>query len=262
MRNVLITGASSGIGRALAARYGAQGDHVILVARRQDLLEEAAKEVATAGGRATCKVLDVADTEQTVAYLRAIDAELNGLDVIIANAGVGQSMPAHKLTWEKALPVLQLNVLGAMATLTAVLPQMAKRGRGHLVGISSLAGIRGLPTSSVYSASKAALSTFLEGLTIDLQSRNIGVTDVRPGFVKTAITEGAKYPMPFLWTLEQAADVIHKGIEARKTVVAFPAPLSMALNASRLLPDSAYRAIVTSSLRGKRASKPLKDTSA
>src|SRR5262249_19713309 len=158
--------------------------------------------------RAVAIELDVADTRATVAAVERAWEELGGLDLVVANAGFGKELHATRLTWEDAAPLLQVNVLGSIATLTAALPKMVARGSGHLVGISSLAGTRGLPTSSVYSASKAALSTFLEGLRVDLAGSGIGVTDVRPGFIATAATANAKHPMPLLMQLDDAIDRI------------------------------------------------------
>ncbi|MBI2395564.1 MAG: SDR family NAD(P)-dependent oxidoreductase [Deltaproteobacteria bacterium] len=117
---------------------------------------------------------------------------------------------------------------------------MIARGHGHLVGVFSLAGIRGLPKTAPYSASKAALSTFLESLHVDLSGSGVFVTDVRPGYVKTDLTAGRTYKMPMLMELSDAVDVIMRGLDARAPIVAFPKPLASALGATRILPERAY----------------------
>jgi short-subunit dehydrogenase len=244
MPSALVTGASSGIGRALSERLAARGYTVGLAARRRALLDEVAHGITRNGGRALVIELDVSDAEATVAAVERAWDELGGLDLVIANAGFGSDAHATKLDWSKVAPILRVDALGAIATLTAALPRMVARGSGHLVGISSLAGIRGLPTSAAYSAAKAALSTFLESLRVDLGGTGIAVTDVRPGFIATDATRDATYPMPMLMQLDEAVDRILAGIDRREGVVAFPLPMATLLAGSRLLPLAAYDALV------------------
>lgn len=239
-RTAFITGASAGIGRALAERLAARGTTVALAARRKDTLDEVRRAIEAKGGRALAVPLDVARPDDVVAAIEALERDLGGLDLVVANAGIGGATPAARITWASIAPMLQINVMGAIATLAAALPAMIARGRGHLVGISSLAGIRGLPKTATYSASKAALSTFLEGLHVDLQGSGVFVTDVRPGYVKTDLTAGRSYAMPMLMELEDAVDEIVEGLDAGRPVVAFPRPLAAALGATRVLPPGAY----------------------
>lgn len=221
-----ISGSSSGIGAALARRLAARGVEVILSARRQELLEELAAEILEKGGRARVEAIDVSDPEATVAALRRLDDEVGGIDLVIANAGVGNSRWAGKIEWEDCAPTLSTNVDGAVASLVALLPRMVERGHGHLVGISSLAGYRGMPASASYSASKAFLMAFLESLRLDLRDTGVFVTDVRPGFIRTPMTASNRFHMPFLMEVEDAAARIVEGIEKKRRVVAFPRPLS------------------------------------
>jgi short-subunit dehydrogenase len=244
MPAALVTGASSGIGRALAERLAARGFTVAIAARRRPLLDELAAEIAKNGGRAHVIELDVSDADATVLAVERAWDELGGLDLVIANAGFGSNAHATKLQWSQVAPILRVDALGAIATLTAALPRMVARGSGHLVGISSLAGTRGLPTSAAYSAAKAALSTFLESLRVDLGGTGVHVTDVRPGFIVTAATRNASYPMPMLMQLDDAVDRILSGIDRREGVVAFPLPLASLLAGSRLLPIAGYDALV------------------
>lgn len=239
-RTALITGASSGIGRALAERLAARGTEVVLVARRIELLDQVRRGIESRGGRARALALDVSQPERVVEAIQHLDREIE-LDMVVANAGIAGSTPANKLTWEAIAPMFQINVIGAIATLTAALPAMIARNRGHVVGVSSLAGMRGLPKTAAYSSTKAALSTFLESLAIDLEGSSVYVSDVRPGYVKTDLTRDRPYKMPMLMELADAIEIIGDGLEAGDRVIAFPAPLANALAATRMLPVAAYR---------------------
>ncbi len=242
-RTALVTGASSGIGAALAEALGRHGANVVLAARRRDALESVAARVAAAGGTPRIEVLDVSDPQATVERIQQIDARDGGLDLVVANAGIGITREAQRLRWEDCAPLIDVNVRGAVATLLAALPAMLERGRGHLVGVSSLAGYRGLPRHAAYSATKAFLSVFLEGLRIDLAGSGIAVTDVRPGFVRTPLTAKNTFHMPFLLEPEEAAEHILRGVERRAPVVAFPWQLASAVRASRLLPAGVWNRI-------------------
>ncbi len=239
-RTALITGASAGIGRGLAERLAAKGTTVALVARRQDLLDEIKHGIEGRGGRAVCLAVDVSRPDDVVSVVERAAHDLDGLDLVVANAGIAGAVHSRDITWARVGPLLQLNVMGAIATLCAAIPDMVRRGRGHLCGVSSLAGIRGLPKTAPYSSSKAALSTFLESLYVDFHGTGIDVTDVRPGYIKTDLTANRPYEMPMLMELSEALDVIVAGLEARDPIVAFPTPLASALYATRLLPQRAY----------------------
>lgn len=244
-RTAFITGASSGIGAALATRLAAHGVEVALAARRAPELEALAAEISRAGGRARVFVLDVSDPAAVERTLHAADDALGGIDLVVANAGVGQQRWAGKLTFADCAPTIDVNVTGAVATLVALLPRMVERGRGHLCGISSLAQYRGMPRSAAYSASKAFLSTFLEGLRVDLRSTPVRVTDVRPGFVKTPILDGADHPIPFLVEVDRAAEIIHRALDAEDAVVAFPWQLATLVRSSRILPPAIWDRVAT-----------------
>jgi NAD(P)-dependent dehydrogenase (short-subunit alcohol dehydrogenase family) len=191
-----------------------------------------------------CVPLDVTDVGAVADAVKRADRDLGGLDMVIANAGRGDTKLASRLTWSDVGPVLDVNVSGAMATLVAAIPVLLARKKGHLVGVSSLAGSRGLPTSAAYSASKAALSVFLESLRIDLAPTGLRVTDVQPGFVATPINENAKHPMPFRWPVEKAAAHTARRLESAPAVVAFPWPLVLVTRFGRLLPPWLYDRIV------------------
>ena|SRR5690349_8674348 len=168
-RQVLITGASSGIGRALALWFAARGATVHAAARREDALRALQEEAKGSPGAIEPFPLDVTQGAKTVEALRALDAKVGGLDLVIANAGLGGDTPAHRTDWKTVEAMLQVNVVGATATLTALLPAMVERRRGHVVGISSLAAFVTWPRVTTYSASKAYLSHLLAGLRLELK---------------------------------------------------------------------------------------------
>lgn len=239
-RTAFITGASSGIGLCLAERLAQQGVHVALAARRKTLLDELAKRLRDAGHGVSVYPLDVADPEAVLATVQKADAELNGLDLVIANAGVSLHKPSAELDWEHCATMIDTNLRGAVATLIAVLPRMVERKRGHLVGISSLAQYRGLPQGAVYSASKAFLSTFLESLRVDLRGTGVYVSDIRPGFIRTPMTAKNQHPMPFLMDAEVAAQKIERAIVRKKSVYAFPWLFAQMVRSLRVVPNLIY----------------------
>ncbi len=241
-KTVLITGASSGIGRALAIEYARRGAHVFVTARREAELASLCSDITANGGRASKAVCDVADMQAAHDVVRAADREMGSLDMVIANAGVGGSQHAARLRLEDLVKMVDVNVKGAMATLASAIPIMLDQKRGHLVGVTSLAGRRALPAAGAYSASKAALSVFLETLRIDLAHSGLRVTDVQPGFVDTPMTAKQTHPMPFLWQVDKAARHIADRLEAAPNVIAFPLPLAMLTRLSQTLPFSVYAA--------------------
>ncbi|MBX7096969.1 MAG: SDR family NAD(P)-dependent oxidoreductase [Myxococcaceae bacterium] len=236
----LITGASSGLGRGLALHFAKAGTHVYAAARRKDELEVLAQEAKAAGGALTPVVLDVSDADQAFEVLQRLDGTSGGFDLLVANAGVGDDSNGRKLDWKKVKRVLDVNVLGAAATVSAVLPGMVARGKGHVVGISSLAAFRGLPRSGAYSGSKAFLHTFLESLRVDLAGTPVTVGAIYPGFVKSELTAKNKHPMPFLLETDDAVRRMAKAIEAREKTFAFPWQMSLGVRTLSALPLPLY----------------------
>lgn len=238
IQSALITGASSGIGAALAKALAAEGAHVVLAARREDALREVAEAVEAGGGQATVQVLDVSDPERTEAVVTELD-EAHGFDLVVANAGVGKHRWGGKLRWQDCKTVIEVNICGAVATLTGAIPGMVARGRGHLVGISSVAQYRGLPSNGCYSASKAFLSTFLESLRIDLHGTGVAVTDVRPGFVDTPMSATVE-SKPFEVDADEAATLILRAVRRERGVLTFPKPMAMLGHVLEVMPRFIY----------------------
>ncbi len=237
---VMITGASSGIGRGLAKEIAARGALVGLVARRADTLKELQTEIESAGGRGLAVAGDVRDASSIKAATDKIAKELGPIDVLVANAGIGTSTDGSQVSGEDVAKVISVNVIGAANSVSAVLPQMVERRKGQLVVISSLAAYRGLPKSAAYCASKAAVSAFFESLRLDLAPKGIDVTIIHPGFIKTPLTAGRDAQMPFLMELDDAVKKIANAIERRKKSYAFPWQLATIVRAGMIMPIWMY----------------------
>jgi short-subunit dehydrogenase len=239
-RVVFITGASSGIGQALAVELGRRGASLGLLARRAETLDEIAKEVESAGGRALALPADVRDAAAVRTAADRLRAQFGRIDVLIANAGVGATTHAADLKADEVANVININLLGAVNSVTSVVPEMIAQGGGQLVAISSLAAYRGLPKSGAYCASKAALSAFFESLRLDLRGTGVDVTIIHPGFIKTPLTAGRQAQMPFLMELDDATRKIVRAIERRKKSYAFPWQLASIVRLGLLMPVAMY----------------------
>ena len=249
-KNVFITGASSGLGRGLSLHYARAGATVYAAARREAELDALEAEVVALGGpgRIVPVVLDVSHAEKQVAALALAEAESaagqgGGLDLVIANAGVSDPTPGRKLDWVKVKRILDINVSAACVTVAAALPPMVARGRGTVVAVSSLAGLVGLPGHAAYSASKAALHTFMESLRIDLRGSGVHAVTIYPGFVKTEMTAKNKTPMPFLMELDDAVRVMARGLARGSSTIAYPQPLVGLLRTAAALPGPLWEAM-------------------
>jgi short-subunit dehydrogenase len=238
-RTALVTGASSGIGATLARLLASQGTQVALCARRADALEEVRASIESDGGAAHVYPLDVTDPTAVHDVLRKADDDLEGIDLVVANAGIHKGRWSGKLKWADVEPTLRVNVMGSTATLLTLLPRMLERKRGHLVGVSSLAAYRGLPKQAAYCASKAYLSTFLESLRLDLRKTEVAVTDIRPGYVKTPLNAGNE-ALPFTIDVETAAREIVSAIRRKKAVHAFPITTATFTRSMSTLPAGMY----------------------
>lgn len=237
----VITGASSGIGQALASVLAENGYNLILMARRSELIEEWAQFLSARFHNIKIKtvVSDVTDHQKHMQDVREASAEFASLDLVIANAGVGIVTNEWENTWEKSFVTFQTNLLGAIATIEAAKDIMLKQGQGHIVGISSMAAIRGLAQTSAYCASKAGLAVFLESMRTDLIQKNITVTSVHPGFIETPMTK-QNGKMPWLMNAEQAARVIFLAIQNKKSRLYFPWQMHALGILLRILPNPVF----------------------
>jgi short-subunit dehydrogenase len=251
--SVLVTGASSGLGRGLAAHYAREGATVHALARRADALAALTSEIARGGGgRVVPVALDVTDADAQVAAIRAAEAQAGGaLDLVVANAGVSEPTPGRGMDWKVAKQILDVNVSAACVTIAAALPAMVRRGSGTVVAVSSLAAFRGFPGSAAYCASKAALHTFMESVRIDLRGTGVRAVTIYPGFVKTEMTAKNRFHMPFLMELDDAVRIMVRRIDRGDEVIAFPAAMSAFARAVRAMPRALYEPLAHGRGRGR-----------
>jgi len=243
---VLITGASSGIGGALAVELGRRGAALGLFARRADELMKVAEEIERGGGKALVLPGDVRQSSEIENAASRLREQWGRIDVLVANSGVGIITPASELRADTVANVISVNTIGVVNSVAAVLPDMLARQRGHLVAISSLAAFRGLPKSAAYSASKAAVSTFFESLRVDLRRSGVDVTIIHPGFIKTPMTAGRKGRLLFVLGLDDATRHIIRALERRPRTCAFPWQLASLVRLLKLMPNAVYDRIGSS----------------
>ena len=235
---VFITGASSGIGAALARAYAARGATLALVARRESALHELA---ATLPVQSFIYPLDVANAEALQAAANDFISRTGLPDVVIANAGVSAGTLTEETSDLKAFErIFATNVMGMVNTFTPFAAAMRQRGNGRLVGIASVAGVRGLPGAGAYSASKAAALAYLESLRIEMRDGGVNVVTIAPGYIATPMTAINDYPMPFLLDADEAAQKMLRAIDRGARRVVVPWQMGVVATLMRLLPDAIY----------------------
>jgi short-subunit dehydrogenase len=235
---VFISGASSGIGEALARHYASQSSEIGLAARREDLLQSLSDSLP---GRIATYPLDVSDTGSVESAAADFLQRYGVPDIVIANAGISIGTSGEEVAdMAKLQRVLNVNVVGMAATLAAFAPAMRKAGRGTLVGISSVAGFRGLPGSGAYSSSKAAATTWLESLRVEMTGSGVSVVTICPGFIDTPMTQVNRYRMPFIIPADEAARRFARAIDAKRRLVVIPWQMGIVGSVLRVLPAWAY----------------------
>jgi short-subunit dehydrogenase len=238
---VFITGASSGIGQALAARYAQAGYRLALVARRSGEMAAWAQAQDLAADRWRVYAADVAVVDSIVAAAEACIAAQGVPDVVIANAGISVGMDtAEREDLEVMARTLATNTLGVAATFHAFLSGMRARGSGALVGIASVAGIRGLPGHGAYCASKAAVIAYCESLRGELRTTGVKVVTVVPGYVDTPLTQKNRYGMPFLMAPANFADAAFRAVSAGASYRVIPWQMGLVAKLLRLLPNPLF----------------------
>lgn len=236
-RNIVISGASSGLGRALALEYGAPGVALGLIGRNKDRLDDVATRVSLKGAIVKTATLDVRDRDGLSAFLLGFDAE-RPIDCVIASAGVTSvtSSDGEPEDLTKAKDLFDINVGGAINTIAPIAPLMRRRGAGQIAVISSIAAFSLPPDSASYNASKAALLAFALATRALYRKDGVNVCAICPGFVDTPMTASYLSAKPLMITAEDAARRIRRGLERRKAIIAFPLSLYMAARAQQLLP--------------------------
>jgi len=238
-RTVWITGGGTGIGRALALEMAGQGWQVAITGRREEPLRETAQLAKTAE-RIEVFPADVTDLAGLRKTVQAIEAQMGALDMAVLNAGTYAPEREKNFDVELFREVVDVNFMGVVHGIDAVLSQFRQRRAGQIVIVSSVAGYSGLPLSAAYGASKAALINLAESLRLDLCDHGITVTLVNPGFVRTPLTEQNKFPMPFIINADVAARKMYEGIMSGRFEVTFPKALALPLKFMRVLPYGLY----------------------
>jgi short-subunit dehydrogenase len=242
---VWITGASTGIGAALAKALVARGARVAVTARRRDLLDDVA---GLDRSRVLVVPADVTDRAAVTAAARAIEEAWGGVDLAVFNAG--------GVVDDDFVATMALNYFSIVYGIEAVVPGMVARRRGHIAAVASLAGYRPAPVRTEYGASKAAAIFLLDGLRFKLEPQGVRVTVINPGFVRTPLTSRNNFTMPFLVEADDAAERIVKGLERGKREIHFPAPMSWAAKVLRVLPYPLYARIIRALQRAPAKAEP------
>jgi short-subunit dehydrogenase len=222
----LLTGASSGIGAALAAAYAARGWRLVLIARRAELLEQVARDAhldPTDAARVRLITADVRDTDRLRLEADALLREWGCPQVVIANAGISHGVDLSQADdLDVAIDIMDINWAAALATLAPFIAPMRARGSGALVGIASVAGVRGLPCHAAYCASKTALIRSLESLRVEMRPSGVKVVTLSPGYIETPMTAGNRFRMPFLISPTQFARRALPAIDAGRAYITIP----------------------------------------
>jgi short-subunit dehydrogenase len=250
-QHIVITGASGGLGSALAFAYAGPDIRLTLSGRREKRLADIAARCAATGAVVTTVVCDVTNSNEMNSWLTLAD-EVQAVDVVIANAGIGGNLATAPETAETnaiANLMFTTNTLGVVNTVTPLIPKFVARRAGHLVVISSLGGHLGLPHSPAYCGSKAAVRTYAEGLRRLLRIHGVQVTIVSPGFVDTPMSRSLPSGRFITWSAERAARAIKVAVKKGKPELSFPWPLKIAISAAQLLPNKLVDAVLAYTYR-------------
>ena len=239
-RRVWLTGASSGIGAALAHELANRGARVAITARRRDALDQ----VATAGSQMTVLPGDVTDADAMSAIAATLERDWGGIDLVILNAGTYRPVTPAELTATIVREHLDVNVMGVVNCLEAVIPPMLARGAGRIAVVSSVTSFAGLPLAAAYGASKAFITSMCDSLRPDLEAQGVGMTVIAPGFVRTPLVDQNAFRMPFMVEVDAAARVICDGLERGRPEIAFPWQMAAFMKLLAALPGPVRRRYV------------------
>ena len=241
MKSIWITGASSGIGKALTLKFANEGWQVAASARREDLLNK----IAESNENISSFPLDVTDSEKCKHVFEQIKNKLKSIDICFFSTGTWDPKKEKDIDVDQMKKVMNVNFFGTLNCIKAVEEYFREKNSGHISIVSSIAGYRGLPNSTGYGASKAALNNLAESLYFDFGRNNVRVSLISPGFIKTQMTDKNQFKMPFLKTAEYAANKIYNGlINGSSFEIDFPKELTLILKFLKILPDSLYFKII------------------
>ena len=243
---IWITGASSGIGKAVATKFAKNGWIVAASARRENLLNEL-KEI---NENIYPFPLDVTDIDKCKLVASSIINQFRNIDICLFGTGMHDPKSEKKFNLEKVREIMEVNYFGTMNSINSIYDYFSEKKNGQISIISSVAGYRGLPAAGAYCASKAALTSFAESLNFDMQMKNVRVSLVSPGFIKTPMTDQNDFPMPMIKTPEFAANEIYKGLTVKKSFeIHFPKAFTYFLKFLQILPSSIYFKLVSKGMK-------------
>ena len=234
---VLLTGASSGIGLTLAEEISKEKCKLAILARRKNKLDELAAKLKSNGSEIFSIECDVTKLDNIKNSIAATKEKFGEIDIAILNAGISKRALTEDTEHSFAKQIFDVNVMGIINFAIELSESFKQRKNGMIVGVSSLSDARGFPKSGLYCASKAAASIYLESLLVELSLHNIKVLIVRPGYVKTPLTDKNEFPMPFLMDVNKAAKIILRGIKKEKKIIQFPFPIVWGTRFIKLLPN-------------------------
>lgn len=251
-KKILLTGASSGIGYSLALKLAEKKNEFYLISRSENKLNELAQKINALGSTAFVYPCDVANREAVRETYNKIKSAHGIPDIAILNSGVSYRTSTSRIELDKGEEIFAVNFFGVVRFCQLLVSDFMKRGNGILVGVSSLADVRGFARSGFYSASKSALSRYLESLRVELKPKGIKVITIRPGFVKTPLTDKNEFRMPFIMDAKESAEIILKGLEKEKDVISFPFIMRLITNLLRYMPQTVFEWLSSKSLPRKK----------
>ncbi|MBL6927946.1 MAG: SDR family NAD(P)-dependent oxidoreductase [Rhodospirillales bacterium] len=234
-KSILITGASSGIGAALAKEYATSGVFLALTGRNSERLQAVGGECEGLGAQVAIKTMDITDREAVQSWIDEID-DVHPIDLLVANAGISSGTARAEERFDKVREIFAVNVDGVLNTVLPAIPRMQSRRAGQIAIMSSVAGFRGLPGTSAYAAGKAAVKSWGEGLRGQLWADGIRVSVICPGYVVSSMTDTNQFPMPLIMPTARAARIIRRGLQRNKSRIAFPWPMHFLVWLMQALP--------------------------
>ena len=234
--NVIIVGGTFGIGFELARKYLGKSKNLIILGRSEEKFPQIQSELSSTDTKVFTKKIDVTNLELSQKVIQEIIDDLGQIDLVIYSSGFYKPNNTFDLDIELYRKTLEVNFMGLIHVMSKVLPQMQKQQNGHIAMVSSLAGFFGLPNSSGYGPSKAAMMNYSESIFNDCKKNNIYVSLINPGFVKTRLTDQNTFEMPFLMSAEKAAEIIYKALEKKQYDITFPIVMSFLFKFIRILP--------------------------
>ena len=238
--NILIIGGTFGIGYELAKKYLGKSENLIILGRNEEKLGIIQEEFSTTDTNIIIKKLDVTSLEECQKVIDLIISEIKKIDLVVYASGFYKPNNTFDVDLDLYRKTIEVNFMGLINVMSKILPQLKNQQSGHIAMISSLAGFFGLPNSSGYGPSKAAMMNYSESIYNDCKKNNIYVSVINPGFVKTRLTDQNDFYMPFLMSAEKAADIIYKGLEKKKYDITFPFVMSLIFKTLRILPKPIF----------------------